>query len=340
MGRRQKYGEPVYFSRAFHSRRSHWGCWQHAGKGRPGKKISLNKWLEWGGRQWYLPAAYSCGEGLVLDLCCQIPRADIQAFLDKWAPLAEREEPDGWPLARRMAVEKEDPLAFDLRLQVLVNGVALFNKRSSCRGWNPCLPETTSRQGAEPALLKRYGLSSASGWQLWRAAFPWRTKSRPRVNSLVVTLDQGPDALPGPCFSTGAPGAEFTFAHPATGVQHTLTVKAYEPQQLEGPGIDSTQMPTHYAVMTYTICPELPEGAMEAVDCGSSDPPQGQAGNGAAVVCIIGGADGPTQILKSGQGERKPHIACSALHYEQVEQVQWQTVFYQKELEKKQVVLL
>ena len=234
MGRRQKYGEPVYFSRAFHSRRSHWGCWQHAGKGRPGKKISLNKWLEWGGRQWYLPAAYSCGEGLVLDLCCQIPRADIQAFLDKWAPLAEREEPDGWPLARRMAVEKEDPLAFDLRLQVLVNGVALFNKRSSCRGWNPCLPETTSRQGAEPALLKRYGLSSASGWQLWRAAFPWRTKSRPRVNSLVVTLDQGPDALPGPCFSTGAPGAEFTFAHPATGVQHTLTVKAYEPQQLEG----------------------------------------------------------------------------------------------------------
>ena len=123
-------------------------------------------------------------------------------------------------------------------------------------------------------------------------------------------------------------------------MQHTLTVKAYEPQQLEGPGIDSTQMPTHYAVMTYTICPELPEGAMEAVDCGSSDPPQGQAGNGAAVVCIIGGADGPTQILKSGQGERKPHIACSALHYEPVEQVQWQTVFYQKELEKKQVVLL
>ena len=135
-------------------------------------------------------------------------RADIQAFLDKWAPLAEREEPDGWPLARRMAVEKEDPLAFDLRLQVLVNGVALFNKRSSCRGWNPCLPETHfPDRGQSRPFLKQYGLSSASGWQLWRAAFPWRTKSRPRVNSLVVTLEaQGPDALPGPCFSTGAPG--------------------------------------------------------------------------------------------------------------------------------------
>ena len=200
MGRRQKYGEPVYFSRAFHSRRSHWGCWQHAGKGRPGKKIPLNKWLEWGGRQWYLPAAYSCGEGLVLDLCCQIPRADIQAFLDKWAPLAEREEPDEWSLARRMAVEKEDPLAFDLRLQVLVNGVALFNKRSSCRCWNPCLPETTSRQGAEPALLKRYGLSSASGWQLWRAAFPLADQKQAPGEQPCCHIGSGPGRPARPLF--------------------------------------------------------------------------------------------------------------------------------------------
>ena len=152
MGRRQKIRRTPYISaRAFQQPSEAIGAvGSTPGKGRPGKKISLNKWLEWGGRQWYLPAAYSCRRGPGAGSVLPDTPGRHPGFLDKWAPLAEREEPDGWPLARRMAVEKEDPLAFDLRLQVLVNGVALFNKCSSCRGWNPCLPETTSRQGAEP----------------------------------------------------------------------------------------------------------------------------------------------------------------------------------------------
>ena len=89
--------------------------------------------------------------------------------------------------------------------------------------------------------------------------------------------------------------------------------------------------------MSYTITPELPDGVMDIADCDDGDRPRQAPGQPAAasstkVVGIIGGADGPTAILYDQQKQGKLHAACSSLHFEPVEQVEWRIVFHEKQI--------
>ena len=45
---------------------------------------------------------------------------------------------------------------------------------------------------------------------------------------------------------------------------------------------------------------------------------------------IIGGADGPTMVFAAGQPNARLHAACSSLHFEPTDEVQWRMVFREK----------
>ena len=95
--------------------------------------------------------------------------------------------------------------------------------------------------------------------------------------------------------------------------------------------------PSHYVAMSYTITPELPDGVMDIVDCDDGDrprqaptaPDQPAAASCAMVVGIIGGADGLTTVVGGADKPEKLHAACSSLHFEPVEQVEWRIVFHE-----------
>lgn len=77
---------------------------------------------------------------------------------------------------------------------------------------------------------------------------------------------------------------------------------------------------------------------MDIADCDDGDRPrqapgQPAAASSAMVVGIIGGADGPTAILYDQQKQGKLHAACSSLHFEPVEQVEWRIVFHEQKIE-------
>ena len=99
--------------------------------------------------------------------------------------------------------------------------------------------------------------------------------------------------------------------------------------------------PSHYVAMSYTITPEPPDGVMDIADCDDGDRPrqaptatgQPAATSCAMVVGIIAGADGPTAILYDQQKQGKLHAACSSLHFEPVEQVEWRIVFHEQKFE-------
>jgi len=50
--------------------------------------------------------------------------------------------------------------------------------------------------------------------------------------------------------------------------------------------------------------------------------------------------DGPTAIIFGGSGQGKLHVACSALHFEPVDDVEWRMVFHEKRREDVTVELI
>ena len=93
--------------------------------------------------------------------------------------------------------------------------------------------------------------------------------------------------------------------------------------------------------MSYTVTPELPDGVLTIMDCDDGDRPRqapSAPGQPVATACamvmgIIGGADGPATILYGPDKQGKLHAACSSLHFEPVEQVEWRMVFHEKQFE-------
>ncbi|WP_291349141.1 hypothetical protein [Desulfosporosinus sp.] len=80
---------------------------------------------------------------------------------------------------------------------------------------------------------------------------------------------QEPVAISGPHFQVLALGKRIDFTHPTTGAKHTLTVQEYERKEMsrEHFGSQNQEFPTHYTVMSYTLAPDLPDGAFTVTDC-------------------------------------------------------------------------
>lgn len=70
-----------------------------------------------------------------------------------------------------------------------------------------------------------------------------------------------------------------------------------------------------------------------------ANPNESQA-SGSICIGIIGGADGPTAIIFGGSVQGKLHVACSALHFEPVDDVEWRMVFHEKRREDVTVGLI
>lgn len=93
--------------------------------------------------------------------------------------------------------------------------------------------------------------------------------------------------------------------------------------------------PSHYIAMRYMLFPE-PDTEIVVRDCVQSERPREigpcsgkyypEATN--SVIAIIGGADGPTTITVGVPDQKSIHVACSALHFEPVdEDIEWRIEF-------------
>ncbi len=321
--------------------------WGHQGLERAGTEIPLNRRFVWSGEIWLIPAVYICSKGLVMDFCVQIPAERIRSFQDKWSLSAENAEGVQFTDEQRMIVEAENPLIIRANFQAVLNGSILNGAHGCGTIWNPCLPHDHDPESK--AVMRHYGLEPACGWAIWRAAFPWKTKRKPQINTLGVTLLQEPAAMPGPHFRVSEIGERFTFTRPATKEQHTLFVEEYESQELPRnhfPG-QNQEFPTHFTAMCYTLSPDLGDEVFSIRDCARSDQPRRRGGkpNGprarssACGIGIIGGARGPVATVAGG-GQGKLRVACSALHFEPVKDIEWRMVFREKNREDVSVELI
>ena len=101
--------------------------------------------------------------------------------------------------------------------------------------------------------------------------------------------------------------------------------------------------------MSYTLSPE-PEESIHVSDCDEGDRPRRaepadpfspEARGFAAVMGVIGGADGPAAVTVGGRPQGKLRAAYASLHFEPVEKdVEWRVDFSIKRFEDASFTLL
>ena len=316
--------------------------WGHQGKDRAGKEILIGKQFVWAGHHWLIPAAYSCSKGLVIDFCMRAEPEEIRAFMSKWNLSQENDSGETLTRDQQMEMELDNPLYVSFQPQLALNGRKLKSYHGCSVNFNPCLPDERGNEPDAKWVVGHYGLDTSYGWLIFRNAFPWESKRRPEIKTLSLTMKQQPMHIPGPHFITHAPGDSFSFIHPVSHTEYTLTVQELEQQTMpkNSFGSDRWFYPTHYTAMSYTLSPETSE-RITISDCDDGDTPLEvmpsddsflpSARNDAACIGIIGGADGPTAIVLGGSSHGKLHAACSSLHFEPVQHdIEWRISFCEK----------
>ena len=324
----------------------------HSGKSRAGTEIRVDRQFEWAGHQWIIPAAYSCGKGLVLDFCMRTPTEDIRGFMKKWDLSPENDPYFRLTQERQLQMDFENPLHLVFIPRLELNGEIIHTSHSASTVFNPCLPCGIASEREAKRIMEHYGLDASYGWVFFRAAFPWRGKRRTEIKSLSLTMKQQPCRVPGPHFRTHACGDSFSFCHPTNGTKYTLTVQELEKQTLshDHVGSDRFLYPNRFTAMSYTLSPK-PSDNISIRDCADNDKPMEitpmadrfapTAKNDIACFEIIGGADGPTAILYGKSAHKNLRVACSALHFDATEDnIEWRVEFGIKQFEEVTVRLI
>ena len=325
--------------------------WGHHGRDHAGTEIPLSTEFTWGGHHWAVPAAYSCSKGLVMDFCMQAEPAEIRSFMEKWKLYQESDPIETLTSEQRMEMELDNPFCLHFNPRLELNGKILRAAHGCSVCFNPCVPEGFTNELEAKWAVNHYGLDESCGWVVCRNMFPWAGRRRPEIKTLSLTMEQQPRRIPGPHFKTHQPGDVFYFTHPVSVTEIQLTVQELEQQTIPAGSFGSNNWfyPTHTVAMTYTLSPE-PEEPVLICDCAEGDRPleiappkqsEPRATASAAVIGIIGGADGPTAIVVNGHPKSKLRAAFSSLHFEPVEDdIEWRVEFSIKQFGEASFVLL
>lgn len=311
--------------------------WGYPGRQRPGKEITVQTHFNLNDKEWYIPSIYSCSSGLVIDFCVKIPAQRIANFIDKWI-LSPENDAGNFSEEQQEEIEAENPMAVNISPEIILNGKTISSSHGCGLSWNPCFPK---QNGIESdGACKHYGLDQDSGWVIWRSAFPWQTKRKPKISSLSVTIKHDRINIDSSHFGIAAPGECIDFTNPTTQTSHTLTVQEYEQQEIPTDrfGDEGYNFPSHCTAMSYTISPDLEDESFSVRDCSSGDRPrkkqrnpmEPQAVDDCFAIGIIGGAYTPTAIPFGNSGQGKLRAVCSALHFEPVNTVEWKIIFHEK----------
>ena len=315
--------------------------WGHLGKDRAGTEIKLNKQFDWAEHHWVIPAVYSCSKGLVVDFCMRAEAEDIRRFIAKWNLTTENDSEENFTQEQQTQMELENPLCLDFSTKIELNGKTILPSHGCAVSISPCLPDGVANEKVAQAAAAHYGLDDSYGWMIYRESYPWGRKRRPEIKSLSLAMEQQPCHVPGPQFKTHAPGDSFSFSHPVSGTEYTLTVQELEEQAISQQQFDSNRWcyPTHFTAMSYTISPEPDDDDISICDCAEGDRPleiapcadsyAPEARNGIVCVGVIGGAVGPAAVVFGKNAQGHLHAVCSALHFEPVaEDIEWRVEFH------------
>lgn len=324
--------------------------WGHEKRERAGKEIRIDRQFEWGKRHWMIPAVYSCSRGLVVDFCMRVDEEEVQAFIRKWKLTRENDSLENFTREQQIEIELENPLTFELKPYVEINGKIIEFSHGCGVGYHTFLPDWLGNDLEGAAAVEHYGLDNSCGWTIYRYAFLWENKERPEIKTLSVVMEEYPAEIPGPHFKVHDPGDTFSFVHPLNNMEYILTVEKLKKGVLPEECIQFGRWiyPSHFISMDYTLTPEI-ERRIAVVDCRECDQPVEEDFDDLTDLCekndesteMIGEGDGPPSIVIGGNKEQNFRTACSSLHFEPVqEEIEWRISFFEKRLDNETIKLI
>ncbi len=322
------------------------GFW--GGDGKPGREAPIGKTVYWGKEKWYIPSAYICDEGLVVDYCKEADPEVVKAFIDKWDLLNEGN--NHYTREQWEQMELEHPLHARFYGRVSCNWQMLQEGHSCGLTWLPesCVPQELREDDAAKHILTHYGLDESRAWAFYRWSYSWGETSGQDLYALSVRMERQRENIPGQHFTTPAVGESIQLTHPNTGKIYTLTVHELEQQELPEHALSDpdTEYPKHLLVMSYSLEPDITGRGLMIQDCNHGDKPRRKQNSNtgshtafAAAIGVIGGADGPTAVFVGALAPTL-HAVCSSLHFEPVAEVEWRAVFSEKLMEDMEVQLV
>lgn len=301
-----------------------------------GKEIPIRKNFRWGEEKGEILSVYCCKKGLVLDFCFEIPIYKIEQFLLKWNMERRSSELSNEEYEQ---MEWDSPFQIGYSIEAQVNGKRIEQCSLCAAGWHPCHLERENIEEISEKLMEYYKRSRENGWQFIRAFIPWQEPEKTKPDSLSINFVPHQVSIPGGHFMTKSEckSEDLTFRHPLTGAEYRLQVLECEQGTLDANvfGQDKElEYPLQYQIIYYQVTPELSEEEFRIMDCASGDQPRKRTGNGgktAAAAC---------SVLFAGKRKRRGHSVCSALHFDEVKEVEWRMVFYQKEKENLELAVI
>lgn len=321
--------------------------WGHDCGQRAGKEIPVNIQFSMNNKTWHVPSLYSCSKGLVIDFCVEIPTESIQKFINKWNLSPEHDYSD-FTKEQQIQIETENPMAINISPEIILNKKIIHASHGSGLSWYPSFSELKSIEAE--GVLKHYSLDPEKGWVVWRSAFPWHTKHKPKISSLSITIKHDPVQVYGSNFNASMPGEAIDFINPLTNIRHNLIIQEYEQKEIPTGGFmdDDYDFPTHCIAMSYTINPDLADDFFSISDSIGGDKPrkkhinpmEPQASASAMAIGVIGSPGKFNPIAFGGSNQGKLRAVCSALYFEPVKTVSWEIIFHEKPCDDMTVKIL
>ena len=320
-------------------------------EGSAGEAVAVGKTFCWGGEKWYVPAVYLCDEGLVVDFLVEADPVQVKALIDKWDLFGENRR---FTEEQQEQISRENPLDIRFCGHMIYNGQALRADAGCGLTWLPesCLPQGGRCEAEAKRILDRYGLDTGRAWSIHRCSYRWGNRRGQKVHALSVRMERERENFTGRRFVAPAVGESIALRNPLRGQTCTLTVHELERQELPADAFRNPKMeyPAHFLMMSYSLQPDIHGQGFMLRDCSDGDSPRQKtpdpnafapaALSSAAAIGIIGGADGPTAVIAGRNTPARLHTACSSLHFEHVDEVEWRAVFSEKTMDDMTVRLI
>ncbi len=204
------------------------GFWSSDGK--PGREVSVGKTFYWGSEKWYIPAAYLCDQGLVIDYFMEADPKEVKNFIDKWDLLNESR--NCYTKEQQEQIQREHPLNARFYGKVTCNWQPLENGHGCGMTWLPesCLDGAAGQNETVKPILAHYGLDENRAWAIRRWSYPWNGVDGENLYALSVLMERQHENIAGEHFTTPAVGESITLSHPLTGEKGRLQYEVQHPK--------------------------------------------------------------------------------------------------------------
>ena len=307
---------------------------------KPGRELDPCFKFSYCGKDFIIPGAYICDEGIILDVFMEFKKEDFTAFYDKW--MAESEGTGKFSRLQQMVIEYESPAAFPYRFSVFIDGREVKEKSSSGSAY---IKGENSYDSLAVKAVEHYNLDKEKCYYFARIRFNFREQVFDEINSLGFTIEEEGREIPSDSFKIEKKGEEFKLTNPETKEKYTLKVLEYEDTE-ENIENDEYILPGLCKYLKYEVTPPVSNEVLRISDLSSQDNAVKKTSASkpietdteAAAIGIIGGADGPTAIFVSPLMKIKEDGVSetfSSLSFERRKDIEWTPVFYIKGRRKK-----